>query len=623
MRNAFWLAKSTRIQAVLCLSLMILVPMHSIAQESATSSLDCNEEVVNQAESIQCDLDLSEYVGTSTIRFELVPADASRDADQSSVLATGSAHRCGILENGSAMCWGLDNYGQLGDGGDAINRNKPISFVSISDGETIKQIYAKQSRTCIILNDDSASCWGFNEDGQSGDDSTNTYKSPSTKVQFPSSKGVQSLGMGLKHTCAIMVDDSLMCWGLDSHGALGNGDSDSTDKYTPQQVVTPTDRTVEKVAPGATHTCILMDDGGVMCWGRDNVGQLGNGGTGDTSHAPSTNVELPEGRAAIDISVGDHHSCALLDNGSITCWGQNNHGQIGDNTTTNALVPVYAQLPVGSPAASVAAGPFSTCAILENGSAYCWGHNNYGRLGIGVFGGIYHTPMFLEDGTDFVKISANYDHTCGLSENGSISCWGRGKYGQLGIGQGGDRNFPHLLDYNSAPFASITGPAPVGLWEDQSGLHGRVLTGENDVWKIGLEIPETADISSYDLRITLLKIGGIREEIVLENTLEILEKDTDNDGVVDSMDAFPSDPLETIDTDGDGVGDNADAYPSDSTRSSEESDIFDSSTYLFIAGILLAVLVTLLLTRTKKYEHEEDAPKPSRFRFPRGPKQKF
>ena len=113
------------------------------------------------------------------------------------------------------------------------------------------------------------------------------------KVQFPDGKGVKSIGMGVKHTCAILEDDTLTCWGLDSYGALGNGNLDTSDKYTPQTITTPSDRKVMKVEPGATHTCILLDDGGVMCWGRDNLGQLGNGDTSDTIHTPSSNVELP------------------------------------------------------------------------------------------------------------------------------------------------------------------------------------------------------------------------------------------------------------------------------------------------------------------------------------------
>ena len=616
---------SLRARACFCLAILLGVSMQVMAEESASLELNCPNSDVNQAESMECTIDLTDYVGTSTIRYEFVSAETPTSKTHSSVLATGNSHTCAILENGSAMCWGLDNYGQLGDGGDATNLIKPTSFVSIDGGQTVAQIYARQLRTCIVLDDNSASCWGFNEDGQAGDDSTNTYKSPSVKVEFPQGKGVKSMGMGLKHTCAILEDDTLTCWGLDSHGALGNGDSDTSDKYTPQTITTPSDRKVVKVEPGATHTCILLDDGGVMCWGRDNTGQLGNGDTSDTIHTPSSNVELPEDRAATDLSVGDHHSCALLDNGSVTCWGLNNFGQLGENTTTNRLIPVYAHLPTGSPAVSVSVGPHSSCAILENSSVYCWGHNNYGRLGIGVTGGIYQLPMFVEGATNVVDLSLDYDHTCALSENGSISCWGRSKYGPLGIGPSGDINTPQLVDYNIAPFASMSGPAPQGDWEDESGLRGRLLASENDVWNVEIEAPESAEMSMYNLHITLLKIGGIRETIVVENAIEIIERDSDGDGTVDSLDAFPNDATETTDSDGDGVGDNTDAYPNDGTRS-EETLSFDTNTmYLVIAVIAITVLLTLIFVRREKHVKVEKSgeEKSNRWLFPGGPKKKF
>ena len=616
---------SLRARACFCLAILLGVSMQVMAEESASLELNCPNSDVNQAESMECTIDLTDYVGTSTIRYEFVSAETPTSKTHSSVLATGNSHTCAILENGSAMCWGLDNYGQLGDGGDATNLIKPTSFVSIDGGQTVAQIYARQLRTCIVLDDNSASCWGFNEDGQAGDDSTNTYKSPSVKVEFPQGKGVKSMGMGLKHTCAILEDDTLTCWGLDSHGALGNGDSDTSDKYTPQTITTPSDRKVVKVEPGETHTCILLDDGGVMCWGRDNVGQLGNGDTSDTIHAPSSNVELPEGRAATDLSVGNHHSCALLDNGSITCWGLNNYGQLGENTTTNRPIPVYAHLPTGSPAVSVSVGPHSSCAILENSSVYCWGHNNYGRLGIGVTGGIYQLPMFVEGATDVVDLSLDYDHTCALSENGSISCWGRSKYGPLGIGPSGDINTPQPVDYNISPFAYLTGPAPQGDWEDETGLRGRATAPENDIWKIEIKAPESAEMSMYNLQITLLKIGGIRETIVVENAIQIIERDSDGDGTVDSLDAFPNDATETTDSDGDGVGDNTDAYPNDGTRS-EETLSFDTNTmYLVIAVIAITVLLTLIFVRREKHVKVEKSgeEKSNRWLFPGGPKKKF
>ena len=626
MAKALLRGRFLRIQAGLCLLILLLVPVQSMAEQSVAPVLDCSDQTLNQAESMECSIDLSDYVGTSTIRYEFVPADSGTAGTHTSVLATGSGHSCAILDNGSAMCWGLDNYGQLGDGGDATNRNKPTTYVSLEDGQSVTQIYAKQSRTCIVLNDNTASCWGFNEDGQAGDDSTNTYKSPSAKVQFPDGKRVKSMGMGLKHTCAILEDDTLTCWGLDSHGALGNGNSETSDKYTPQTITTPSDRKVMKVEPGHSHTCILFDDGGVMCWGRDNLGQLGNGDTSDMIHTPSSNVELPEGRAATDLSVGDHHACALLDNGSVACWGQNNHGQLGENTTTNRPIPIYPHLPAGSSVVSVAVGPFNSCAILENSSLYCWGHNGYGRLGIGVTGGVYTTPMFVEGPTNIVDLSVNYDHTCGLSENGSISCWARGKYGQLGNGQWGDKNTLQLVDYNIAPFASVTGPAPQGDWESESSLRGRVIASKDNLWNVNIKAPESSEIAMYDLQITLLKIGGIRETIVVEDAIEIIERDSDGDGTVDSLDAFPNDAYETVDTDGDGVGDNTDAYPNDGTRSEEESSINTNTIYLIIAAIAIIALLSLVFFRREKYEKNEDkgtVEKSSRWLFPGGPKQKF
>ncbi|MEC7261564.1 MAG: RCC1 domain-containing protein, partial [Candidatus Thermoplasmatota archaeon] len=108
---------SLRARACFCLAILLGVSMQVVAEESTSLELDCPNADVNQAESMECSIDLSEYVGVSTIRYEFVPTEAPASETHSSVLATGSSHTCAILENGSAMCWGLDNYGQLGDGG--------------------------------------------------------------------------------------------------------------------------------------------------------------------------------------------------------------------------------------------------------------------------------------------------------------------------------------------------------------------------------------------------------------------------------------------------------------------------------------------------------------------------
>ena len=505
------------------LGMLLLVPMGGMAENSDSVAPACSTVAVEEGTEIECSVDLSAHPGVSSIRYQYVSSSTNSET-VSSVIDTGAVHTCGILENGSAMCWGRDTYGQLGDGGESTSNIRPNTYVDIPNDVTVSQIFTGPYRTCAILSNDVTNCWGFNEDGQSGDESTNTYKSPTNAVKFPEGRVAESMGMGHKHTCAILDNDQLACWGTDLHGALGNGDSNSEDQYLPVIISTPADRTTVKVEAGVSHTCILMDDGGIMCWGRDNAGQLGNGESSPTTYAPESDVILPEGRIATDISVGNEHSCAILDNKSVVCWGMNNYGQLGDNSSTNAKIPTFPHLPNGSTATKISSGSQHTCATIENGSLYCWGHNKNSRLGLGTSGGVHKIPMFVTTDQSIAEISASAEHTCVLSENGSISCWGRNNYGQLGLGHTGERNTPNQLDWNSAPFSSIYGPAPIETWEDGQSLRGRVTSGEDNVWTVRLDVPETIDLGTYDLEITLLKIGGIRSTLVMDDALQISEK---------------------------------------------------------------------------------------------------
>ena len=115
---------------------------------------------------------------------------------------------------------------------------------------------------------------------------TNTYKLSNKSCQNPLNRTVETVGMGRSHTCAILDNSSLMCWGSDSWGILGNGDAETSSQYEPVQVPVPDGRTVKSVGGGQQNTCILLTDGGVMCWGRDHVGQNGDGGTSSTTYSP-------------------------------------------------------------------------------------------------------------------------------------------------------------------------------------------------------------------------------------------------------------------------------------------------------------------------------------------------
>ena len=530
----------------------------------SSESIDCESEIVNAGQEINCNIDLSAMPGASSLRFEYL-IDGGPNPVKASVLSVGVQHSCGILENGSAICWGSDPHGQLGDGGSSTKYVRPTNHITSPDGSPFKSIFAKYHRTCALTFEGNLYCWGYNPNGESGDGTTNTYKSPTTPVKIPTNRTVETVGMGRSHTCAILDDSSLMCWGSDSWGILGNGDGETSSQYEPVQATVPDGRTVKSVGGGQTNTCILLTDGGVMCWGKDHVGQNGDGGTSSTTHSASSNVALPDGRAAVHLAVGDYHSCVILDNGQVSCWGYNTDGMLGDNTTSNSITPVISHLPNGSVAVDLAVGIYHSCAVIENGSVYCWGHNHKGRLGVGFTGGELHIPQHVVGATDVVAIDADEWHTCALNRNGTILCWGYNKQGQLGLGHSGDRNTPNELDWSSAPFAASSGAAPTSIWIEDS-LRGQMQKGDSNVWNLSLHLPEETPLGIYGLELNLMMIDGTRSTISMNQVIEIIGVDSDRDGVVDVEDAFPDNPDENSDRDGDGVGDNSDVFPDDSSE---------------------------------------------------------
>ncbi|MDB2367127.1 hypothetical protein N9V76_01695, partial [Candidatus Poseidoniales archaeon] len=166
------------------------------------------------------------------------------------------------------------------------------------------------------------------------------------------------------HTCAILDDGSLNCWGDDDYGQLGDGGTNS-DKNTPVSVSLGTGRTAVAVSAGYAHTCAILDDGSLKCWGDDNWGQLGDGGS-NTAKTTPVSVSLGNGRTAVAVSAGFQHTCAILDDGSLKCWGLDGSGQLGDGgSNTNKDTPVSVSLGNSRTAVAVSAGDYHNCAILD------------------------------------------------------------------------------------------------------------------------------------------------------------------------------------------------------------------------------------------------------------------
>lgn len=196
-----------------------------------------------------------------------------------------------------------------------------------------------------------------------------------------------------------------------------------------------------QVAAGGDHTCEISPTGGgeVYCWGDNTYGQLGDGTTISRGHPVTASLVNGNAHGAVALALGLDFTCALMDDGSVQCWGHNNLGQLGDGTTMDRHQPV-----VTEPAyiAAISAGGYHTCALWISGQVVCWGNNTFGELGNGTAGGYSTTPdpvPGISEGA--VAISAGYNHTCALRD-GRPLCWGRNADGQLGTGNNTDYSAP-------------------------------------------------------------------------------------------------------------------------------------------------------------------------------------
>lgn len=317
-------------------------------------------------------------------------------------LAVGDYHTCAVLDTGAVRCWGYANEGQVGLG----NRNQigdnetpgSVGPVSLGTGRTATAITAGGNHTCAVLDDGNVRCWGLGEFGQLGYGGTasigdNEQVSSAGPVNLTAGRTAKAITAGAFHTCAVLDTDTVRCWGLGSNGQLGYGATGAV--LNPALVADPVDlgdgRTARAITAGFAHTCAILDNGGVRCWGLNDVGQLGYGNKvsiGDNEPADAAGpVDLGAERTAIAISSGGEHTCAVLDNGQLRCWGSGLYGQlgngslsaIGDDERPGFVAAV--DLGAGRTATAVAAGIFHTCARLDDGSVRCWGNGADGRLG--------------------------------------------------------------------------------------------------------------------------------------------------------------------------------------------------------------------------------------------------
>ena len=285
-------------------------------------------------------------------------------------ISAGRWYTCALTTSGGVKCWGQNGYGQLGDG-TTTDRTTPVDVIGLTSG--VSAITTGWFHTCALTASGGVKCWGDNWYGKLGDGTTEERGTPVDVIGLTS--GVSAITAGWGHTCALTASGGVKCWGFNDDGELGDGTTDG--RTTPVNVSGLTNGFIA-IDAGGWHTCALKYGSGVKCWGANAAGQLGDGTTTDR-YTPVNVGGLATGDA---ISAGGWHTCAVAF-GGVKCWGFNNNGQLGDGTTDYRTTPVDVS-GLTSGVSAIAAGGNHTCALTVSGGVKCWGDNWLGQLGDGT-----------------------------------------------------------------------------------------------------------------------------------------------------------------------------------------------------------------------------------------------
>ncbi len=370
-------------------------------------------------------------------------------------------------------------------------------FLSPINGVT-NTIDVGDAYACGLISTGQGFCWGMNTHGQVGaatdstcfpgtdagtvvNDSLQSTAVPCSLVPLRVSQTLEfrTISSGDATACAISIAGRAYCWGFGTHGENGNGTTG--DRAAPTLVTAALNFT--SISVGSSHACAIATGGGAFCWGDDTFGQLGDRRTvSSTTPIPVVDItgDFAPGIFA-SISAGYQHTCALTNDGTAYCWGRNNFGQLGTGNTVTIdwPTPVATSLKFSS----ISAGGDHTCGITPGGAAFCWGSNAVGQLGLGGIGGASTVPVAVAGGQTFSRISASsgtsfkggigLGHTCGVTTAGAIYCWGDDSDLQLGRG----------------PFTGGNGfsgtPTQVGQGERGPGTYTAISTGSRSSCAVG------------------------------------------------------------------------------------------------------------------------------------------
>jgi len=353
--------------------------------------------------------------------------DAAPAGGVSFALAAAGGHStCAVGSDTSLWCWGSNAYGQLRLSGSSTH----LAPTEVS-GTSWATVACGQTDACGIRTDGTLSCWGNNGSGQLGA----ATKAAQPQVEVPGGPW-QAISPGGFQSCGIQTDGTLWCWGDNTNGQLGTGNTEAA--TAPTQVA---GTGWSQVSSGYYHTCAIKQDGTLWCWGLNANLQLADASVG---------FRMVPGQVGesdwTQVVTGLYHTCATRSDKSLWCWGGNTAGQLGNSTA-----PVLAQgsqggisvpLQVAGVWNGISSGLAHTCGIMNDLSLWCWGDNSSGQLGDGSQASASAPVAVVVPGQAWASVSAGASHSCALATDGTLWCWGDNSNGQLGTGSGASRLLP-------------------------------------------------------------------------------------------------------------------------------------------------------------------------------------
>lgn len=372
-----------------------------------------------------------------------VDADAQRPSEGVRQISAAGDHTCALLVDGGVRCWGEANYGVLGYGNaeNIGDDETPFSVGNVEVGGQAAAVATGVLNTCALLEDGTVRCWGAVHTGILDAEATDIVgddETPSSRPSLDFGQPVVQMSVGTRHACAVLEDRSVICWGSNDGGELGiasSRESISAAESQPVELGGP----VDSVSAGDGATCALLEDESVICWGNGEIAGLGYGNTdvvGD-NETPVTVGAVSLGASARAVAVGRFDQCAILECGTLRCWGLNRFGSaglpldgaIGDNELPDSVPTVEVGGPVKRVAVGTEIADQRSCAVLFDNTVRCWGSQWSNQSDLRP---VATSPIDLDGAV--VDVSVGDTHACALLSNGTVRCWGSGTDGQLGHG---------------------------------------------------------------------------------------------------------------------------------------------------------------------------------------------